>query len=224
MAFELRLMSYLERELDATTQAAMDQHRADCASCDALVRDLESLAAQAKALPAMVPSRDLWDGINARLETPVIPIASAPAQTTARAERGGLRATPRTVSVRVFAMAATLLIVVSSAVTWQLTRSGPSDGPVVAASSDAATIVPVMNVDVVYEQEIAALRTIVNERFSELDSTTVSVLRRNLEIIDQAIEDSRAALEKDPASRVLSTTLDRALASKLELMRRVALL
>jgi hypothetical protein len=85
---------------------------------------------------------------------------------------------------------------------------------------------PVANadVDVVYEREIAALRVIVNERFAELDSATVAVLRSNLAIIDKAIADSRAALEKDPGSRALSSSLDRALESKLALMRRVSLL
>lgn len=217
MTFELRLMSYLERDLDAATRAAMDQHRVDCARCDALVRDLESVAEQARALPPLAPPRDLWEGINARLETPVIPIATAPVI--------GARAPRRSVSLRVFAIAATVLIAVSSTITWQLTRSDSvADSTAVAATSAGTAVVPVMNVDVVYEREIAALRTIVNERFAELDSATVSVLRSNLEIIDRAIEDSRAALEKDPASRVLSTTLDRALESKLQLMRRVALL
>jgi hypothetical protein len=79
-------------------------------------------------------------------------------------------------------------------------------------------------VDAIYEQEIAALRHIVDQRFAELDSATVSALRRNLETIDQAIEDSRRALERDPRSGLLSTELDRILEAKLTLMRRVALL
>ncbi len=91
---------------------------------------------------------------------------------------------------------------------------------------DTRSLQPVANadVDVVYEREIAALRVIVNERFAELDSATVAVLRSNLAIIDKAIADSRAALEKDPGSRALSSSLDRALENKLALMRRVSLL
>ena len=92
------------------------------------------------------------------------------------------------------------------------------------SASDAVAIIPVVNASDVYEQEIAALRTIVNERFAELDPSTVTILKRNLSIIDKAIDDSRAALAKDPNSRMLSTSLDRALETKLALMRRLALL
>lgn len=80
------------------------------------------------------------------------------------------------------------------------------------------------DVDAIYEREIAALRRIVDQRFAELDSATVTELRRNLETIDQAIEASRRALAGDPRSGLLSTELDRTLEAKLALMRRVALL
>ena len=140
------------------------------------------------------------------------------------------------------------MIAATSAITWRVARtSGGSradSGLVATTIADVkstpakpesvtapvvdpgagAGVMAVANADVVYEQEIGALRTIVNARFAELDSTTVSELRRNIAIIDKAIADSRAALDTDPNSRVLSTSLDRALESKLALMRRVALL
>ena len=76
----------------------------------------------------------------------------------------------------------------------------------------------------VYEREISALRRIVDDRFVELDTVTVQELRRNLDIIDRAIGDSRKALARDPRSALLATQLDRALETKLALLRRVALL
>lgn len=230
-------MAYLERELDTETQAAMEQHRATCARCDALVRDLADLSMQASRLPSIAPSRDLWPEINARLETPIVPLhgmsqSALPVHSSEQAVgRVPAARTPRMISLRVFALAATVLIAVTSVMTWRVARDGSRvDVPVAerapgvgGGSSDVPTVL-VANAGIVYEQEIAALRTIVDERFTELDSATVAVLRRNLEIIDRAILDSREALERDPASRVLSTTLDRALESKLALMRRVALL
>jgi hypothetical protein len=78
--------------------------------------------------------------------------------------------------------------------------------------------------DAVYEREISALRRIVDDRVVELDTVTVRELRRNLGIIDQAIGDSRRALARDPRSALLATQLDRALETKLALLRRVALL
>lgn len=242
--FDERLMAYLEHELDASDREWMDQHQSACARCQAIVADVETLSRSAATLPNLSPSRDLWDGIAAHLEAPVVPLhgrnafashdVSLSSSQSSAAQSGAVRK-ERSVSVRLFAIAATLLITVSSAVTWQLARSRNA-APTVATntntnsdtlsdtSANSALIVPVANADVVYQQQIDALRTIVNARFDELDSTTVSVLRRNLDIIDKAIDDSRKALEKDPNSRILSTKLDRALETKLSLMRRVALL
>lgn len=252
--FDERLMAYREGELAPADRAWMDAHRASCARCDALVRDLDDVVAQAAALPPITPGRDLWAGIAERLDTPVVTLhanASDAARATPPSSLSSSLSRPRarrTISVRVFALAATLLIAVSSAITWRVARTNTgsrADSGVVATTNAAgnttpakpesvtapdfdpsagAGVIPVANADVAYEREIGALRTIVNARFAELDSTTVSELRRNIAIIDKAIADSRAALDTDPNSRVLSTSLDRALESKLALMRRVALL
>lgn len=80
------------------------------------------------------------------------------------------------------------------------------------------------SVELVYEREITAMRRIVDERLGDLDSSTVVEIERNLRIIDKAIEDSRRALQNDPRSRFLSSQLDRALESKLGILRRLALL
>jgi len=232
--FEERLMAYRERELDATTAAWMVRHQQACRVCETLMRDLDALVEQAAVLPTMSPSRDLWPDVLSRLDAPVVPLSTrftpAASLTTATGSRRG-------VSIRMFAVAATMLVAVSSAVTWQVARSRGAAAADSTASAnllaaradvrpDTRSLQPVANadVDVVYEREIAALRVIVNERFAELDSATVAVLRSNLAIIDKAIADSRAALEKDPGSRALSSSLDRALENKLALMRRVSLL
>ena len=268
----------------------MEQHHESCIACAMLVADLDGIVESARSLPVLTPSRDLWSGIEARLEAPVIPLVS---------RRDALAAAPRSrrsgISVRWFAMAATMLVAVSSGVTWTVARarfSVPASAAVVASGSTSGTTsagpaaaspisspspsstdapAPVSatasssdapatgesrtalastgrsadgarsggsassrvtlvragsmsDVDAIYEREIAALRRIVDQRFAELDSATVAELRRNLETIDQAIADSRRALERDPRSGLLSTELDRTLEAKLALMRRVALL
>jgi hypothetical protein len=189
--------------------------------------------------------------------------------------------------VRTFAIAATMLVAVTSGITWRLAVRGDAAGgdaagdkatPAAVASSPAAiadstdrvndeglpgasveivaaspsttssvtSSTPALpasgsttrlasrtaafdnrndtDADVVYEREISALRRIVDDRVVELDPVTVRELRRNLDIIDQAIGDSRKALARDPRSALLSTQLDRALETKLALLRRVALL
>lgn len=75
-----------------------------------------------------------------------------------------------------------------------------------------------------YDVEIDRLRRIVRERRSDLDSSTVAVLDRNLKVIDEAIAQSRAALAHDPRSRFLDEQLEKALDKKIELLRTAALL
>jgi len=258
--FEDRLPDYLDDSCSETDAAVLDAHRAACEKCDLLVRDLQQLVQNASTLPDQSPSRDLWSGIETRLSSNITALPTHAASAPPIAAR-------RTISVRTFAIAATLLVAVTSGVTWRLARvqpirervatepavarsalSAPTESPSVPAANaimrsdslriDSARIdsgvdvaIPARlvasspaDVDDIYEREIAGLRRIVTERFTELDSLTVTDLRRNLDIIDAAIADSRRALKRDPRSRLLSTQLDRALETKLALMRRVALL
>jgi hypothetical protein len=71
-----RLMAYLEHETDDTTRAALERHAASCAECGALLADLRKLRVDASNLPELTPSRDLWSGIAARIEAPVVPIGT----------------------------------------------------------------------------------------------------------------------------------------------------
>jgi anti-sigma factor RsiW len=269
--FEAQLSDYLEGTLLHAQRAAFDAHRRDCDACAALVQDLERLVADAGSLPPLTPSHDLWNGIAERLDTDVTPLTlhTATGATSSTATAKVTRA-HRTVSVRTLAIAATLLVAVTSGVTWRLARvqrtpglrTGalaavtPASTPATASAASSTTssaTVPTENamragdsviappqvdapvptrlvasspaeVDDIYEREISALRRVVDERFTELDSTTVAALRRNLAIIDEAIADSRRALQRDFRSRLLSSQLDRAIETKLALMRRVALL
>jgi hypothetical protein len=88
--------------------------------------------------------------------------------------------------------------------------SQPQTGP---ASSDA-----------VYGKEIEMLLGVVSQRRAQLDPSTIAIIEKNLQIIDKAIAQSRAALAKDPASMLLSGQLTRALDKKVELLRTAALL
>jgi hypothetical protein len=74
-----------------------------------------------------------------------------------------------------------------------------------------------------YDREIAALRAALRQR-ADLDSSTVAVLEKSLRVIDDAIAQSRRALERDPHSRLLSDELTRALGQKVELLRTAVLL
>lgn len=267
-AFDAALPDYLEGTLDDSVRASVEMHLRECVRCAGLVRDLENIRRDASALPDLVPARDLWEGIEARIAAPVIPLAARP-------ERR------RTFAPAWMGVAAAALIATTAGITYTLTERSlvprqagsialanptagqtepridtglggqPSPSTVAASPSriegsnstnvsqvseasaqrrgTAASLAsqsqnPSGQPEVVYGKEIAALQQIMSQRKTQLDSSTVVIIERNLRIIDAAIEQSRAALAKDPASLLLSEQLTHALDKKVELLRTAALL
>lgn len=267
-AFDAALPDYLEGTLDDSVRASVEMHLRECVRCAGLVRDLENIQRDASALPDLVPARDLWEGIEARIAAPVIPLAARPERRT-------------TFAPAWMGVAAAALIVTTAGITYTLTErllapreagsiaqatptagqtepridSGlggqPSPSTVAASPSrieggksinvsqvseasaqrrgTAASLAsqsqnPSGQPEAVYGKEIEALQQIISQRKTQLDSSTVVIIEKNLRIIDAAIEQSRAALAKDPASLLLSEQLTHALDKKVELLRTAALL
>jgi hypothetical protein len=96
--------------------------------------------------------------------------------------------------------------------------SNPTPAVALASNSSKPTA------EQVYASEIARLHTIVERRRAQLDPVTVSVIERNLRVIDDAIAQCKLALAKDPASRFLIESLNNALETKVELLRTATML
>jgi hypothetical protein len=75
-----------------------------------------------------------------------------------------------------------------------------------------------------YDSEITSLHATLESRRGQLNPATVAVIEQNLGVIDEAIRQSKAALARDPNSRLLNDQLDRTLAKKTGLLRAAALL
>jgi hypothetical protein len=198
-----------------THDVTNEQHRAECGECKQLWAELDAISAEAAQLPTLAPSRDLWSGIEAR-------IGGAPAVTP-------IRSAPRWYSSQTFrlAMAASLLIAVTSAVTWRVATAPGAVNAVASAPATEESAVHLASFSASVSQmdhEIATLQQIVTERRSGLDPKTVAVLEANLAVIDAAIAESRAALDADPASQFLAAQFARAYTSKLTLLRDAATL
>jgi hypothetical protein len=208
-----------------------DAHRATCAECAALWHELERIGADAAKLPPLEPSRDLWAGIEARIGAAP---HTAPAFTSPSAAKAPARNRWTIRPAFRLAIAASLLVAVSSAVTWQIAQNGGAV-TAAAASEDIARNVDEQTASDLHlaafqssvqsmEDEIATLERIVATRRAELDPRTVRILEQNLTLIDRAIAESREALTADPASAFLSAQYTRAYSSKLTLLRDVATL
>jgi hypothetical protein len=100
--------AWLEGDLTGQKHADVDAHIGSCARCQGLSRDIDGIREAAGSLGDLSPSRDLWKGIESRIQPAVVPIA------------------PRRKSVWVqrawMAAAASALIVVSSSVTYRVAR------------------------------------------------------------------------------------------------------
>jgi hypothetical protein len=218
--FDAMLADFLEGDLDAPSKGVADSHAAQCARCRSLVADLIEIRDEAARLPVRSPSRDLWDGISARIETPAIGIAGA---------------VPRRArfTMTQFAAAAAVLITVTAGVTWTLaTRdvrgsmvamtpvavNPPADTQAQANPDQTAAF----SLTAAYENEIASLRASLASRPRALDSATARVLATNLRIIDDAIARVRLALDSLPSNALLSQQLARAYDMKLNTLRQIA--
>lgn len=245
------LAEYLEGALDRPSRNAAEAHLGECLRCASLVCDLQNIRRDAAKLPVLEPSRDLWEGIAARIETPVIRLEPRvePVVTSPRWVRLGL--------------AAAGLVAVTAGATYLLTvqRLGAGSDPVIASgnpggdtsigvvpsvvgsgapSPDPALGAPVspaapsagavavsrspIPATVTYDREIARLRTVLDLRRTDLDPATIAIVENSLSTIDRAISDARTALARDPASAFLNEQLNKALEKKLGLLRTVALL
>jgi hypothetical protein len=91
--FNDRLMAYLEHEVDDASRAALERHALSCDDCGELLADLRKLHVDTANLAELTPSRDLWSGIAARIEAPVVSIGRMDdAAVSARTRRWGSRA------------------------------------------------------------------------------------------------------------------------------------
>jgi anti-sigma factor RsiW len=269
-AFDAALPDYLEGTLDESQRALVEMHLRECVRCTGLVRDIENIRKEAAALPDLVPLRDLWEDIDARIAAPVIPLTAPPArqkrfvpawmgvaaaalimstagityQLTARSLRSGAEGrVGQTALPQGLAQGGNDSAAVASAaapeqarqtVTGNSVEAGDRSGFTRSAASQRATVTAGVATrdqqnqlaysDRLYGKEIASLQLIVSQRKTQLDSSTVAIIEKNLQIIDDAIEQSRAALAKDPASLLLGDQLTHALNKKVALLRTAALL
>ncbi|HET9425641.1 MAG TPA: zf-HC2 domain-containing protein [Gemmatimonadaceae bacterium] len=131
--FETILPDLLDdQESGASLTHAVRAHLESCADCRALLDDLTSLRHAAATLPALTPSRDLWNGIASRIETPILPLVD------------GVQARPqrRQISWRAAGIAAAMLVIANAGITYQLLRRGAELAPDTVSASRSADATP----------------------------------------------------------------------------------
>lgn len=242
-----QLSDYLDGELPADEQAAVEAHLRSCAACAAVLNDLKRVVARAGTLDARPPHADLWAGIAARIDG-----GAAPARVVPFAARE-----PKRVAFTLpqLAAAAALLMAVSGGIAWEASQRAsrpdglraersaavPADSPAGGAqprpssadepasgggsgAADFARVEQVSMADAQYDAAVADLEKALKAGRGRLDASTISIVEHNLQIIDQAINQAREALAGDPANSYLSSHLVEARRRKLDLLRRATAL
>jgi hypothetical protein len=123
-----------------------------------------------------------------------------------------------------------MLVVLIGSSLFVLRRTlGPSSAPVAAPTMATAGDTPDDLVTSIegeldlaakhYENAIAGLERVASESETPIDPTVMATVRENLEIIDQAIDDSRQALRSDPQSQLAQESLFDAFRRKVALLQ-----
>jgi tetratricopeptide (TPR) repeat protein len=214
-----RLSEYIDDELTPSERAALEAHLRSCRTCAATLEELREVVARAMTLPARPPANDLWPALEPQL--------------SASGREGGLlpfrtRATRRvSFTLPQLVAAGIALMVMSGGGVWMLQHGGRATSmPPIAATDPAANpVVPVTTLaDPRYDEAISDLEQALQSGRNNLDAATIKILETNLATIDKAIDDSRAALAKDPANVYLNNHLADARQRKLALLRGAAAL
>lgn len=211
------LADYLDGTLDAARQRELERHLDGCEACRALVADLRSIRAAAFTLDRLEPPAQVWRHIAA--ETRNI------ATETPRRRVDTFGAFSRW-PVRWLAAAALLLASLAIGVYSLWTRSQPASVAVEGGSeANPATLVASVEADLQaaeahYEKAIQGLEQIAKSDDEALDPAVAAVLQKSLQVIDQAIDESRAAVRAQPASTNAQESLFDAMRNKVALLQQ----
>ena len=206
----------LDGALDPARQRALERHVEACEACRALIADLRTIQAAAFTLDRHEPPRRVFETLRARMATeapPPVPgrLLAWPASRTAWAG---------------WAAAAALVVATLAGVTPLLrTPAQHSDAPAQTAADSAADPVATVVNELEaaaghYDKAIQELEQIAKSDGGALDPQLAGVLQKNLQVIDQAIGESRAALKAQPASADAQDSLFDAMRSKVALLQQ----
>jgi hypothetical protein len=205
--------------IGAIRRAELQTHLDRCEMCRSLVADLQRICRVAETLDRPAPPDHVWMHIAGRLRQEGRVLLAAPAVRSARTQYAWL------------ALAAALVIAVAGSLFVLLPRfrAGQADTRGVALESrpgNAGADDTVQSVESEFrlaeqhlQNGIAKLEEAARSGAGTIDPQTAEVLRRNLTVIDQAIDESRAALQAEPQSAAARETLFDALRRKVALLQ-----
>lgn len=195
---EAQINDFVDDALGATARADAARHLETCSECRAEVEILRSMLERVGRLPRVVhPGQDLRTGIWAQADRRTLWHWRYP-----------------------LAAAAVLLIAATAVLTVMLTRE--TDGVRIVRATPAASTIDLVRLEERYRNEVTELERTLAQNRAQLAPETVRILETNLQIIDAAIGEARAALANDPQSAMLGELLRSAYQRKLDVLKQAA--
>ncbi len=229
--FTDQLSEYLDGDLSPRATAALESHLSGCNECRVTLDELRLVKERAHSLVDPLAPDDLWAGIASRIgtagttsETVTRPAATLSAKVIELPRhRSFTWNMPQLVAAGfvVFALGAAALFFAFQ----QGVRRGAHDqvaqGESLGTVNTPAGTVQLASFDAVkVDGEIADLRTALERGRGKLDPRTITVLEKNLALIQQATTEAKRALAADPANRDLENYFAGTVQRKLDLMKR----
>ena len=216
------LVDLVDGRLEGAEQRRVERHLEGCENCRALIEDLRSIRAAAFMLDRREPKADTWTKLRAAVAAEPVAggkLLSMPAAIRRSLGDGGW-------PVWLGAAAALVLATVIGVLPLMNRAPQPHDDSATAApaADEPATVESVTAefeaAEKHYQKAIDDLQTIANKDTGELDPNVAAVLQKNLGVIDQAISESRAALQSQPSSSNAQNGLFDALRTKVALLQQ----
>ena len=217
-AYRDRIDELVDATLDGAARRELDAHLATCAECRSLAEDLLAIRRAANHLPPLTPPDRIWQQMAPRVAAP---IAAAPRTTPNWRER---LAVP-------LAIAAVLLaaVAITSVMRQWRNSSAPSQTPSAASTpapgSNEATAAELKSLQAELEQAqthfenaIQKLDALAKDQRA-LDPQMAANLQKAQLVIDQSIDESRAALKVNPANERAQESLFDAFRTKISLLQ-----
>jgi anti-sigma factor RsiW len=228
-SYQESIHELIDGTIGAIRRAELERHLATCADCRAFLADMQAIRDTASSLDPLAPPDGVWLQIAGRLRQEGR-VALPPPRQGAPARH-----------VALLAIAASLLVAVGAAIVMLMPqlRSRTSTGAPpaiatapVAAPGNASAAVDVESVEAEFRlaeqhyqnaiaklEQAARLDQAADPDRAILDPQTAAMLQKNLQVIDQAIAESRSALRTEPASVPARDSLFDALRRKVALLQ-----
>jgi anti-sigma factor RsiW len=206
------IQDLIDGKLGPIRRAELEQHLDRCPSCRALADDLQRIHDVAGTIEPHEPPDHVWLQVAGRLRQEGR-VHDRPAPSTVRRAQYAWLAVA---AALVLAVGASLMLVLNRT---PQSSEQPAPGNVAATDAVQSGVEDLRQAERLLQSGVAKLREGLGPEGQALPSAVASTLESNLQILDRAIDESSAALQKEPQNPAARTSLFDALQRKISVLQ-----